>query len=108
FLRWGRTACALPVDTAKDLSMRLGIAALLIVISGSAAAAQKPPWEWTPAERAQARNDPAKRIERLKADDRAARTLSRGRPAPADVIDGSRNPELFFVTDLFELLVRSS
>lgn len=31
-----------------------------------------------------------------------------GRPAPADVIDGSRNPELFFPTELFEYLVRSS
>lgn len=91
--------------------MRIGVALLVMTMSVSAAAAQRQPWEWLPAERAQARNDPAKRIERLQANDqdrRAAWMSSQRRSAPADVIDGSRNPELYFVTELFEYLVRSS
>ncbi len=76
----------------------------------SAAAASKEPWQWTAQERAQARSDPAKRLERLRGD-RAERSRVRAMassPAPADVIDGARNPELFFPTELFEYLVRSA
>jgi hypothetical protein len=76
----------------------------------------KQPWEWTSAERAQARRDPEKRIERVHAyqsNSRPSRTSSSALSYPnfppvGDVIDGSRNPELYFVTELFEILVRSS
>jgi hypothetical protein len=81
-------------------------------ISGQASAADtKQPWEWTAQERAQARRDPATRRERLRAGDqerRASRITAKNLPAAVDVIDGKRNPELYFSTELFEYLVRSA
>lgn len=73
----------------------------------SPADAPKKPWEWTAAERAAARRDPARRLERVRASMSSSHTLV-GQRAPFDVIDGTRNPELFFPTELFEMLVRSS
>lgn len=73
----------------------------------------KAPWEWTASERAQARRDPLLQRERVAAFAAKQRTQPQGRSAEAvspgaDVIDGSRNPELYFTTELFEILVRSS
>jgi hypothetical protein len=73
---------------------------LAFILSSNLHAAEKQPWEWTPAERAQARLDPAKRLERLRANG--------GDRREGDVIDGNRNPELYFATELFEYLVRSA
>jgi hypothetical protein len=93
-----------------------GIISVLVCLSlmGSTAAAtasNKQPWEWTAQERAEARRDPARRLERLHEGKSAPRALgvsaTRG-SSLADVIDGSRHPELFFVTELFEYLVRSA
>jgi hypothetical protein len=86
----------------------LSIAALLL-LTGQAAGKQ--PWEWTSQERADARRDPAKRLERVRleeAEQRRLRIDTSHLPKSADVIDGNRNPELFFVTELFEHLVRSA
>ena len=72
---------------------------------------RKPAWEWTPAERAQSRRDAGERRERVAAFRGKQSVVSQaidGVPRPADVIDGKRNPELFFVSELFEYLVRSS
>jgi len=63
------------------------------------------------AERAEARRDPAKRLERLREDEAERRTWpasAKRLPPPADVINGAKHPELFFVTELFEYLVRSA
>jgi len=79
--------------------MRAIAVALSIAFCVTAVAQTKPAWEWTSQERAQARRDPARRLERLRA---------AGERRAADVIDGSRNPELYFVTELFEYLVRSA
>lgn len=89
----------------------LSVLVCLTVATSTAAAAAKQPWEWTPEERAQARRDPAKRIERLQAEDgkrRMAHVSSASLPRVADVIDGRIHPELFFATELFEYLVRSA
>jgi hypothetical protein len=81
-------------------------------IAASAAAADtKMPWEWTSRERAEARRDPVKRRERVRAEDDERRTWpasAKRLPRAADVIDGAKHPELFFVTELFESLVRSA
>jgi hypothetical protein len=74
----------------------------------TAAAPPKAPWEWTPAERAAARRDPARRLDRVRAYQAELRaTSARGTPV-ADVLDGRTNPELYFTGELFEVLVRSS
>jgi hypothetical protein len=95
----------------RSVSVILTIVACLSFVS-TALAGSKQPWEWTPAERAQARRDPAKRLERLHGMDSERRMMQSASgshlPKAADVIDGSRNPELFFVTELFEYLVRSA
>src|SRR6185369_5493235 len=62
------------------------------------------PWQWSAAERAAARRDPAKRLERLRTYEqqrRASRIAANSIPAVADVIEGDKNPELYFVTELF-------
>jgi hypothetical protein len=87
------------------------VVACFAIAAPAAPPATKQPWEWTPAERAQARLDPAKRLERLRAYDAERRTWrisAKSLPANADVIDGARNPELYFATELFEVLVRCS
>jgi hypothetical protein len=89
----------------------LSITTCLSIVGPAAGADTKQPWEWTPQERAQARRDPAKRIERLHAADLervASRISAKSVPAVADVIDGAIHPELYFSTELFEYLVRSS
>jgi hypothetical protein len=81
------------------------------VVDSSAIASTKQPWEWTPQERADARRDPAKRLERLRdgKSEAGAFGASAKSVAPiADVIDGGRHPELFFETELFEYLVQSA
>lgn len=91
-------------------------AAVSIVISTSLLGATAPanvkqPWEWTAQERADARHDPAKRLERLRGDDaerRMMRVPNNSGPRVADVIDGAKHPELYFPTELFEYLVRYS
>jgi hypothetical protein len=96
--------------------MRHVVAVLSIVtclsIAGTADAAEtKQPWEWTSQERAQARRDPVKRLERLQAEDverRASRISAKSVPAVADVINGAKHPELYFPAELFEYLVRYS
>ncbi|HEX3071004.1 MAG TPA: hypothetical protein VHX14_20715 [Thermoanaerobaculia bacterium] len=91
-----------------------GLIALIVcvcLVNPSAIASTKQPWEWTPQERAEARRDPAKRLERLHdgGSERRALGVSAKSVAPvADVIDGSRHPELFFETELFEYLVQSA
>lgn len=80
-----------------------------IMTASSAFADRKPAWEWTAAERAAARRDPAKRLQRLHAHEAEQKAALGRTPLPsADVIDGGSNPELFFVTELFEILVRSA
>ena len=96
--------------------MKLSKLSAVVVVVASlpfAAAATPPhtprqPWEWTTAERIAARRDPEKRRERVQAaaDERRKRGAQDG-PMTADVLDGNRNPELFFPTELFEHLVRS-
>lgn len=70
---------------------------------------EKKPWEWTVQERAAARRDPLKRIDRV-ADFRSASPTSHiaanNYTHLGDVIDGRRHPELYFPTELFEHLVR--
>jgi len=76
-----------------------------------AAASTKQPWEWTPQERAEARRDPAKRLERLRdgrSEPRALGVSAKSVAPVADVIDGGKHPELFFVAELFEYLVQSA
>jgi hypothetical protein len=87
----------------------LSILACMSIVGPLAAGDTKPPWEWTSQERALARRDPAKRLERLHNDDaerRALRISAKSMPSVADVIDGARHPELYFSTELFEYLVR--
>jgi hypothetical protein len=84
---------------------------VFVCFSTAFAANPRPPWDWTPAERAQARLDLGKRVERIRAYEGELRTS--GMPpayvqAAGDFIDGDSHPELFFVTELFEILVRSS
>jgi hypothetical protein len=68
---------------------------------------------WSAEQRAAVRWDIAKRAERV-AEHQQRRAQQRrlapaeSRSLPADVIDGSRDPELFFPSQLFEILVRSS
>jgi hypothetical protein len=92
--------------------MRHLVVLSLVASLGIAVAADaKQPWEWTSRERADARRDPAKRRERLREDEAERRTWpasAKHLPPPADVINGAKHPELFFVTELFEYLVRSA
>ena len=99
------------------MSCRGTVVAVVFCMTAGAAVAQaaaptKRAWEWTPAERAQARRSDELRRGRVEAHRAKLRSGPMGTassmPAPADVIDGSRNPELFFVTELFEILVRNS
>jgi hypothetical protein len=94
----------------RTANIILSVAACIGLASPTAAAPPKPPWTWSPQERAAARRDPQQRLARLQADERAhgGRRSALSRPATADVIDGNTSPELFFETELFEYLVRSS
>ncbi len=100
--------CILLYFTAPSLASTAGI------VPNVPAEKAKQPWEWTPAERAEARRNPAKRLERLRTSEgsegerRTSRISANSVPTAADVIDSTRNPELFFVTELFEILVRSA
>lgn len=80
----------------------VGVAQLLLAAPPPASTPKKP-WEWSSQERAAARRDPSKRLERL----RSYESNRDNVPPHADVLDASRNPELFFSTELFESLVRS-
>lgn len=86
--------------------MRIGLAILFVttavVAQPPTASTQKQPWQWSATERAAARRDPAKRLERLRHHAPGGRNV----PTAADVLDASTNPELFFPTELFETLVR--
>lgn len=84
--------------------MVLTLLATVEVGATGAAAEKKLPWEWTTAERAAARRDPAKRLERVRSSN--ARKSARGRSQPPFDVIGGAHPELFFVTELFEILVR--
>jgi hypothetical protein len=89
----------------------LVVLSLMTCLGIAAAADAKQPWEWTSRERAEARRDPAKRRERLREDEAERRTWpasAKRFPPAADVINGARHPELFFVTELFQDLVRSA
>jgi hypothetical protein len=92
--------------------MRHLVVLSLVACLGIAAAADaKQPWEWTSRERAEARRDPAKRRERLREDEAERQTWpasAKRLPPSAEVINGAMHPELFFVTELFEYLVRSA
>jgi hypothetical protein len=93
----------------KDsLSLRRFLSVFALLLAGAVGpqlAAQqsgsKEAWAYTPAEREQMRRDPGARRQRLAAD------LPHNGGA-ADVIDGAKHPELYFVTHLFETLVRLS
>jgi hypothetical protein len=72
------------------------------------AAAEKKPWEWTAAERVAALRDPVKRQQRVRENAESLRRSGvspRRVPNVADFLDGSRHPELYFPTQLFEHLV---
>jgi hypothetical protein len=103
-----------PGERKRQMRRLAGVISLMVCLSltgSSAAASPKQPWEWTPQERAEARRDPARRLERLregKSGQRAFGVSSSSMVHAADVIDGSRHPELFFATELFEYLVRSA
>jgi hypothetical protein len=95
----------------RQLASLISIVASVVIAGQASAADTKQPWEWTSQERAQARRDPAKRLERLRADAQERRShpiSSKSLPPLSDVIDGKRNPELYFPTELFEYLVRSA
>ena len=79
----------------------VGVAQLLLA-APPPASTQREPWEWSAQERAAARRDPTKRLERL----RSYESNQNKVPPLADVLDASKNPELFFSTELFENLVR--
>lgn len=68
------------------------------------------PWEWTDDERIAARLDPAQMRERADAFARRERNhpndaTESEESSPRDVIDGSRNPELFLPYELFNWLM---
>lgn len=97
----------------RGLSFRFAVAVVLMLTAGDVwpEVGGKPPWLWTDDERVRARLDPEQREERLRrARERSAsagRTDPR-RAMPLDVIDGQRDPALFFPTQLFERLVRNA
>jgi hypothetical protein len=69
------------------------------------------PWQWTNAERAAARRDPAKRLDRVptyEQQQRSSRIAANSAATVADVIEGDKHPELYFPTELFMVLVRSA
>lgn len=68
----------------------------------------KPAWEWTSSERAQARRNVDERRQRVAAFTARQPSQAMSVPGAADVIDGRRDPQLFFAIELFEHLVRSS
>src|SRR4051794_21741879 len=69
-----------------------GVISLIVcvsVVGSSARASTKQPWEWTPQERADARRDPAKRLERLRdgrSEPRALGVSAKSMATAADVI----------------------
>lgn len=76
------------------------------------AAPPKQPWQWTDAERIAVRTDrtlAAKRVQAYRiaenAEAQEKQTSSKNAASLTDVIDGSRNPELFLSTELFETAV---
>jgi hypothetical protein len=84
---------------------------LAALASGAPLLAQaRPPWRWTPAERAAALRDPSARAARVRAHAAAgARLRPSSQPTPAaDELDGNLNPELFFPAELYRDLVRLS
>lgn len=100
------------LTTALALCIAAGLNGVAAARSNDATSpSSKQPWQWTSQERAAARGDPARRTERVSAYEKErqpSRAVAYGFPAVADVIDGSRNPELYFPTELFEYLVRSA
>ena len=89
----------------------LVVLSILTCLGIVAAADAKQPWEWTSRERAEARRDAAKRRERVQAEAAERQTWpasAKRLPPAADVINGAKHPELFFITELFEYLVRSA
>jgi len=87
------------------VNVSLLLAALLVC--ASLEAQTKPPWHWTDDERFKALVDPALRAERLRTAGEQHTPGPRERPA-GDVINGREHPELFFPTQLFESMIRSS
>lgn len=78
------------------------------------AADKRPAWKWSNAERAASLLDPQAAADRVDADIRNHRSVPSGLPPeassehrtrPLDVIDGRRNPELFFPQQLFASLL---
>jgi len=74
----------------------------------------KPAWSWSSDERVASRVDAAARASRLEEHRRELAHRAAGNSGPQtfsgcnDVIDGDVHPELFFATELFDWLVRSS
>src|SRR5690349_3720232 len=77
------------------------LAALLM--SATAFAAPKEPWQWTPEERLAGRLSSSARAERVETARRSGKSNGR---IPEDVIDGGQHPELLPPTELFEALVQ--
>jgi len=90
-------------------------AVVLLLVCGTATAQTTAPpvaktrasWEWTAAERIGARTDVVKAAARVRAAGTGLPHSMQRKPSPriVDVIDGSRNPELFLPVELFEMLV---
>lgn len=100
------------LTTALAFCIAAGLNGVAVAKTNDAASSQtKQPWQWTAQERAAARRDPARRADRVGAyerEGRPSRAMTSSFASVADVIDGSRNPELYFPTELFEYLVRSA
>ena len=86
-------------------SFAAAAAALLMVLGGLEAAepSSPEPWRWTESQRVQARFDPTSITERLA----NVRGTVRSKPTDAFLIDGQRNPELFFPWELMSFLLET-
>jgi hypothetical protein len=90
---------------ASYLKVPLLLAASFLLV-GAQQSPPAEPWKWTLEQRLAARFDPHARAARV-ADPRAkgVQAMSAFGPVPSDVIDGSKHPELFLPTEIFEHFV---
>lgn len=109
-----RGECSLPppavgttlLDMRNSVLTPLSVFLLLVAIAANAQTAARPAWEWSLDERLEARLDPLKMKERLRAhrEDMGPPQTASVRE-PEYVIDGIRNPELFLPYELMNSLM---
>lgn len=79
------------------------IAATALVLAATVCQAADPPWKWNSAQRLALRFDSGARAARAQVE--AREVPARAGQAPIDVLDGAKNPELFFPFELLEAMV---